>query len=56
MLIYLTLQKDDKQLLVRYNPEKYAHAVFENNKHIGDCKLREFFFDGWKCINKEFEI
>lgn len=53
MTIYLTMQKRNKTLVVRYDPVRYDHDVFENGEHLGRIKLREFLFDGWKCIKRE---
>lgn len=53
MDILLYMEKDGQQLVVRYDPIRYHHDVFENGQHLGRVRLREFYFNGWKCVKRE---
>lgn len=62
MTIYLTMQKDTTHvvdlddtttLVVEFDFNRYDHNVFQDGQHLGRLKLREFFFNGWKCIKRE---
>ena len=53
MTIYLHMQKRNKILVVRFDPVRYHHDVFENGEHLGRIRMREFLFDGWKCVKRE---
>ena len=53
MTILLYMEKIDRKLVVRYDPSRYHHDVFENGTHLGRVRLREFLIEGYKCVKRE---
>ena len=48
--------KTDKSFIVRYDPNKYDHDIWEHGTYLGRIRLRELFFAGFECTDREFNL
>lgn len=52
----LTMKKGEQELSVDFNFYEYLHSVYENNTFLGQCRLSDFWHDGWECVDKKLKV
>ena len=56
--ILMTMEhpKTKQKFIVEYDETSYDHSAFEIDEFLGRVRLRELFFAGFKCVDRDITI